>query len=233
VFILGARSVGSPPDAGQSGFADALRERTRDLHAHAERSGIVRAIMAGRVSRLAYALYLRCLLPAYQQLETGLERHRHVGALQGIARREVYRSAALQADLDALCSTAMVTHLPLPGAAARYVAHLASVADECAEALVAHAYTRFLGDLNGGRILSRALARNSSDQPLPLNFHRFPAISDIAQFAAQYRRSFDAAGTQLAEPETVLREAELAFQFNIDVSIEVEQATMPPESDRI
>jgi hypothetical protein len=38
---------------------------------------------------------------------------------------------------------------------------------------------------------------------------------------------------QLAEPEAVLREAELAFRLNIDVSIEVEQATAPPDDGRI
>jgi heme oxygenase (biliverdin-producing, ferredoxin) len=205
-------------------FADALRERTRTLHAEAERSGIVLDILRGRVSRSAYALYLRNILPAYQHLEAGLERHRDRAALQGIARPEVYRAEGLQADLEALCGADYAGTLPLVAAAEQYAAHLADVADDRAEALVAHAYTRFLGDLNGGRMMRSILARSFVAEPLPLQFHSFPGIADLAVFTAQYRAAFDIAATHLARPEAVLREAELAFRLNIELSMQVQSA---------
>jgi heme oxygenase len=205
-------------------FADALRERTRTLHAQAERSGIVLDILRGRASRSAYALYLRNILPVYQHLEAGLECHRDSAALQTIARREVYRSGPLHADLEALCGSNYARTLPLVAAAEQYASHLAGAVDDRAEALVAHAYTRFLGDLNGGRVMRSILARSFAAEPLPLHFHSFPGIPDLAVFTAQYRGALDVAGTHLARPEAVLREAELAFRLNIALSEEVQRA---------
>jgi heme oxygenase (biliverdin-producing, ferredoxin) len=210
---------------GENGsFADALRKRTRALHTQAERSGIVLDILRGRASRSAYALYLRNILPAYQHLEAGLERHRDSAALQGIARREVYRAEALQADLEALCGADYASLLPLVAAAEQYAGHIASAVDDRAEVLVAHAYTRFLGDLNGGRVMRSILARSFLAEPLPLHFHSFPGIPDLAVFTARYRLAFDVAGTHLARTEAVLREAELAFRLNIELSMEVQSA---------
>jgi heme oxygenase len=88
-----------PTQAGVAvpGLAKALRARTQDLHARVERAGMVRAILTGNASRPGYALLLRNLLPAYLALEAGLERHR--AALPGLACPDVYRAAAIAADL--------------------------------------------------------------------------------------------------------------------------------------
>ena len=58
------------------GLAQALRQATAALHRQAERSGFVEQVLRGEVTRPAYALYLRNLMPAYAAMERGLERHR-------------------------------------------------------------------------------------------------------------------------------------------------------------
>jgi len=60
---------------GQVGLAAALRESIRAIHAQAERSGIVSDVLRGRATRFGYALLLRNLLPASQEMERGLDRH--------------------------------------------------------------------------------------------------------------------------------------------------------------
>ena len=54
----------------------ALYMRTKTLHVEAERTGIIRDLLRGEASREGYVLLLRNLLPAYQAMERGLERHR-------------------------------------------------------------------------------------------------------------------------------------------------------------
>src|SRR5215468_1364260 len=79
-------------------LSSALRERTATLHKQAERSGIVNDILRGKASRAGYILLLRNLLPAYDAMEQGLERHRKSPALGAFAQRGLYRTGALHAD---------------------------------------------------------------------------------------------------------------------------------------
>ena len=71
------------------GVVTSLYLRTKTLHVEAERTGIIRDLLRGEASREGYALLLRNLLPAYQAMEQGLERHLHtpgvgvLGSLQG------------------------------------------------------------------------------------------------------------------------------------------------------
>ena len=90
-------------------LAAALNERTRVLHLQAERSGFVQEMLRGRASRGGYTLYLRNLLPAYQALEQGLERHRLTPSLGALAEPALYRQQSLEADLVGLASA------PRPG----------------------------------------------------------------------------------------------------------------------
>ena len=107
-----------PADAGERGLGRglahdglivALRQRTRGLHAEgaAEQSNLIGDVLRGAASRYGYALLLRNLLPAYQALEAGLERHRAGRLLAAVAQREVYRAAAIEADLAALVGTSV------------------------------------------------------------------------------------------------------------------------------
>ena len=59
----------------------ALYLRTKTLHVEAERTGIIRDLLRDEATRKGYVLLLRNLLPAYQALEQGLERHRDSPAL--------------------------------------------------------------------------------------------------------------------------------------------------------
>ena len=205
-------------------FADALRQRTSDLHAEAEKSGIVLDIVRRRVTRYGYALYLRNLLPAYQQLERCLALQRDQPALQGIARPELFRAGTLEADLQTLWGTGWDRHLPVLASGSRYADRIAHAGKGDGSPLIAHAYTRYLGDLNGGQMLSRILARSLGIDARALSYHEYPDIADVAGFVTQYRAALDRAGDALRNAGEVLDEAELAFRLNIDLSLEVQHA---------
>jgi heme oxygenase len=211
------------PEVGVVGLADRLRTRTHALHVQAERAGVVGELLQGRASRDAYALLLRNLLPAYQRLEEGLESHRERAALAAVAERAVYRSEAIGSDLAALCGRYWEQSLPLLPAGERYAQRVAEAAAGDGSRLLAHAYTRFLGDLNGGRILRRLLSRSLALEADALAFYAYPEIADLDAFRHAYRGALDAAGA-FADADAVAEEALAAFAHNIEVSEAVQRA---------
>ena len=86
--------------------------------------------------------------------------------------------------------------------------------------LLAHCYTRYLGDLSGGQIIGRRLEMLFGKSASALVFTAFPGIDDINRFADDFRASLDRAGRRVADPLRILDEAQVAFRMNIDISIE-------------
>jgi len=86
------------------------------------------------------------------------------------------------------------------------------------ERLLAHAYVRYLGDLNGGQVLARLLAKNLGLDAAMLSFYDFPGIGEIGAFRARYREWIDAAGDDVEDADAVIAEAREAFVLNIAVS---------------
>jgi heme oxygenase (biliverdin-producing, ferredoxin) len=206
------------------GLARALRERTRALHARAERSGVVHDVVRGCVSRHAYALLLRNLLPAYQQMERELDRHARTPGVRTIAWPVLYRANALAADLECLCGSAWSNTLPLLDAGDRYARRVALAAAGDGSRLIAHAYVRYLGDLSGGQLLRELLARSLGLEHRGLSFYDFPDIGDQDSFKMAYRDALNRAAYEITYVAAVIEEAAVSFQLNIEVSIAVQEA---------
>jgi heme oxygenase len=198
-----------------------LRVRTAALHRQAERSGVVAQLLGGSVSRSRYVLYLRNLLPAYDTLEQSLYRRKDDPAIGPIADRAVFRAEAIRTDLMHLAGPGWERTLPLGGAALRYAGRIAEVADGAR--LIAHAYIRYLGDLNGGRFLHPVLVGRFGQSA----FTAFPDIRDPAGFILQYRAALDAACTP-EQQECLGNEAVLAFEVNIAISEEMAAISAEP-----
>ena len=218
-----------PATVMRDGLVSAMRARTRDLHTLAERSGIVREVLRGTASRHEYALLLRNLLPSYQALEAGLERHRRSPLLADLARPELYRAAAIEADLSVLAGPAWPGVLPLLAAGRDYADRAAAAGAGDGARLLAHAYTRFLGDLSGGRVMAVRLAASLGPLSGGLRFHAFPGIADVHAFKATYLAALDRTGTLVSEVTQVVDEAAVAFTCNIAVSNAVQAHTRTPE----
>jgi heme oxygenase len=194
---------------------DTIKAATWDLHIKAERAGIVADIIAGRASRYGVALLLRNLLPVYQILDASR-----------FCNLELARSLCIQADLDVLSPDDEVPLLP-EGAA--YADKVSRAGQGDGSRLIAHAYVRYLGDLNGGQVMQRRLAASLGDLARRLTFHDYPSVADKASFTRDYRTRLDRA-VQLADHEAVLHEARLAFEVNIAMSDAVRTAAARPRT---
>lgn len=200
------------------GLADLMRLETQALHEQAERTGFVGELLAGRATRYGYAVYLRNLLPAYQALERGLELHREVPGVGDLARPALYRAPALVSDLRTLHGPDWPESLPLLPVGERYGTRIEQAALRSPSALIAHAYVRYLGDLSGGRILYKLLARTMRLEASALAFYSFPQVDDPERAKRELRSTLDAAGRLVAEQAPVVHEAISAFRLNIAIS---------------
>jgi heme oxygenase len=180
-----------------------IKLATRDLHARAERSGIIADILAGRASRLGIALLLRNLLPIYQLLDGS-----------SLGHRTLARSNVIRADLLVLSPG---IELPLLPQGKAYEDQVRGALDGDQSGLLGHIYVRYLGDLNGGRLMQRRLAACLGDVGGALAFGHYPALDNEASFRREYREELDRA-VRAARFETVKREALTAFELNIALS---------------
>ena len=195
-----------------------LREATHALHVEAERSGVIGQLLRGGSTREAYALLLRNLSPAYRAMEDGLVRHANSPALRAMVRPELFRTAALESDVERLAGVGWRESLPLLPAGERYAARVSAAAANGSGRLVAHAYLRYLGDLSGGQIMKRLLAKSLGLGSDALGFYDFPAIADLSAFKIEYRRAIDGSVVAGADPVDIVDEAVAGFRLTIELS---------------
>lgn len=205
---------------------EGLRERTKQLHAQAERTGIVAEILHRRVHVSGYALLLRNLLPVYRTMEHALAAHRTSAVVGLIVRPELDRTTAIEADLQTIASLYRITDLPQLPEAVRYANAIRQASEGSGIRLIAHAYARYLGDLSGGQILKKLLERSLDLPPEALSFYDFPAISDIAAFKAEYRSAIEKAGDELGDFDVVAEEGARAFELNIELSVALQDVAL-------
>ena len=201
-----------------AGLSDLMMARTAGLHREAERSGVMREMLRGSIDRAGYALFLRNLLPVYDAMERALEHPDRDPCLALIANPALYRAAALRADLQHFADVDAAAEADLVPSAARYAARVGMGG----AGLIAHAYVRYLGDLNGGQILKRLIGRRFGLEGAGLAFYDFPAAADPQSLALSYRGAIDQAGAHLDDADAVLAEAETAFRFNIALGEEIQ-----------
>jgi len=200
-----------------------LYVRTRKLHLEAEKSGIISDILHGTASREGYVLLLRNLHSAYREIETGIERHRDAPGLDLLAKYKLDRAPAIASDLTALCGADWAERIPLLPAGEAYARRVTLAAQGEGSRLIAHAYTRYLGDLNGGSVLARLLAKTLGLQPGELSLYDFSGLSSPLTLRNDYRGALDQAGAAAPDPDAIVEEGALAFSLNIALSVAVQQ----------
>jgi heme oxygenase len=95
-------------------------------------------------------------------------------------------------------------------AAASYLRRLESM--DNGPALLAHHYTRYLGDLSGGQAIGRTLDRVFNLGGIGLAFYAFPM--QPKSYKQDYRARLDTLALQTGQVEILLSEVKFAFRLN-------------------
>ncbi len=210
------------------GLALQLREATTENHKRAEGASFIKDLMQGRVDREMYARHISTLYDMYLALEEGMQAAKDHPTLGAFHFDELWRADSLAADLKFFSGDDILEKRDAEqGAGTRkYCEHLRKISGESPELLVAHAYVRYLGDLSGGQMIKKTVARNLglADEPgaAGMTFYEFPKIEDANAFKNEFRARLDAFQPANVTLEQVIDEARLAFDLNGELLRDVE-----------
>jgi len=211
-------------------LSDALKTGTASAHAAAESVHFVKNFIRGKIDRDLYALYVAQLYHLYTRLEEALDVHAPRLFPQVHFPNELYRRSALEEDVHFWHSRPP----RVSPATQDYIDRLEYLQEHAPHLLLAHAYTRYLGDLSGGKILERvarrALGLSEGDG---LAFYAFPNVPSFKLFKDMYRSQLNALD-MVGSVQELVQEANVAFLLNmrlfeeLDVLGGVPGATLRP-----
>lgn len=185
-----------------------MRAASRDEHDTAERSPFIGELLRGGLDKSAYAAYLARLRPIYAALEEAVRRRRHDTVIAAVYDPALERLAAIDADLRFWSDGSPVSS-DSP-ATESYRRRLETNDDDAA--LLAHHYTRYLGDLSGGQAIGRTLDRIFNLGGVGLAFYAFPV--QPKGYKDNYRARLDSLTLQTEQVEILLGEVKFAFRLN-------------------
>jgi len=192
-------------------LSDALKTGTANSHQAAEGVHFVKQFVRGKIDRELYGLMIAQLYHLYGSLETALDRHApaHFGSCH--FPNELHRRAALQEDVEF-----WHTNRPkISPATQDYVDRIQYLSENRPLLLLAHAYTRYLGDLSGGKVLARVAKRALHLDDDGLAFYQFPQVKSFKLFKDKYRAALDDVSLEKDQIHELVVEANVAFLLNM------------------
>lgn len=202
-------------DREQPRFTQALRSATWADHQRAEQAPFVKALVAGELDRDAYATMVDQHLHLYRALESAMDAQAHDPVLTPFHDHALDRVAALEADLMHLRGPDWEHRSVVLAATADYVERISELAGTWNAGLLAHHYTRYLGDLSGGQFIGRVMARVYDLDDAGWAFYRFAEIDDAKAYKDAYRAKLDALDLGVDEQERIVAEIGRSYEFNI------------------
>uniref|UniRef100_W5KVX4 Heme oxygenase n=1 Tax=Astyanax mexicanus TaxID=7994 RepID=W5KVX4_ASTMX len=195
-------------------LSEQIKAATKESHVRAENTQLMLAYQRGQVSLQQYKL---CLF--YEALEEELDRNcSHEAVAPIYFPQELARLESLKKDLEHFYGQNWKEQLVVPAATLRYAQRLREIGRKHPEYLVAHAYTRYLGDLSGGQVLGRITQKSLGLKTGEgLAFFSFPGVSSPNLFKQLYRGRMNSIELTKEQREEVLQEATRAFELNIEV----------------
>jgi heme oxygenase (biliverdin-producing, ferredoxin) len=206
-----------------SNLASKLRVGTKKAHTMAENVGFVKCFLKGVVEKTSYRKLVANFYFVYSAMEEEMEKHLQHPVVGKIYFAQLNRKHTLEQDLTYYYGANWREQIKLSSAGEAYVQRIREISATAPELLVAHSYTRYLGDLSGGQILKNiaVTAMNLADGQ-GTAFYEFADITDEKGFKAQYRQVLDELPIDDATGDRIVDEANAAFGVNMKMFQELE-----------
>jgi heme oxygenase len=206
-----------------SNLATKLREGTKKAHTMAENVGFVKCFLKGVVEKNSYRKLVANLYFVYSAMEEEIENHKQHPILSQVSFPELNRKASLEQDLYYYYGSNWREQVAPSPAAKAYVQRIREVSATDPELLIAHFYTRYLGDLSGGQIL-KGIAQRAMNlaEGNGTAFYEFAEIPDEKAFKANYRQVMNELPIDEAKADQIVDEANAAFGMNMKLFQELE-----------
>lgn len=195
-----------------AGLAARLRDATGAAHSAAERTAFVKHLFKGTLPRDGYVGLIRALHPVYVALEAAMGAHKDDAVVGMVYDPGLNRAASLEQDLEFFAGKDWRS-IPVVKAASDYADHLTDLGKRMPRGLVAHAYVRYLGDLSGGQMMGRSVAKTYEAGEAGTNFYNFRDVSDVNGRKNTYRAALTALPLSAKEQDEVVQEAIVGFDY--------------------
>ncbi len=209
-----------------SHLATRLREGTQKSHTAAENTAFMKCFLKGIVEIVPFRKLLANLYLVYSTLEAELKRHSEHPIVGQMYFPELDRQSNLEQDLAFYFGDNWRLELVPLKAGQVYVDRLLEISNTDPVLLIAHSYTRYMGDLSGGQALKHII-RSALDLPSDrgttfYEFDQLPTIEAKRDFKEKYRHTLDALVIDEATILRIVEEANYAFTLNRNVVDELE-----------
>lgn len=204
-------------------LATQLREGTSKSHSMAENVSFVKSFLGGVIDKDSYRKLVSNLYFVYSAMEEEMEKNKGNVLIKPIYFTELNRRKSLELDLEHYYGPSWKSLIRVSEATKAYVDRIRYISSEKPELLVAHAYTRYLGDLSGGQILKKIAQRamNLSDGK-GLAFYEFDEVADEQEFKQNYKKALDSLPLDSALADSIVAEANVSFTMNMKMFQELE-----------
>ncbi len=209
-----------------SNLSTRLREGTQQSHTAAENTAFMKCFLKGIVEREPLRKLFADLYFVYNALETAFQSHASHPIIGSVYFPELNRLENLSRDLAFYYGENWQEQITASPAGCLYRDRIQSIAENDPVLLIAHAYTRYMGDLSGGQSLKKIIRSALSLQTAQgTEFYEFEQMStpDAKRaFKERYRQALDGLDLDTATIERIVAEANDAFTLNRDAMHELE-----------
>jgi len=199
-----------------------LDDGTRKSHSMAENTQFVTGFFKGLGDRASFSQLVTSLYFVYKAMEEAFDASTDPD-VRSLDFPELRRLQAIEEDLAFFYGPDWRSQIEPSAGTRKYCDRVAQVAAESPRLLIAHQYTRYLGDLFGGQMMG-GMAVNSLglEDGLGTSFYRFREIADTKVFITEWYAELNKLELTSAEKEAIVDEANLVFRLNIDIFEELE-----------
>lgn len=209
-----------------SHLANRLREGTQKSHTAAENTAFMKCFLKGIVETVPFRKLLANLYLVYSTLEEEFRRHQQHPIVGKLYFQELNRQQNLEQDLAFYYGENWRSEIVPLKAGQAYVDRLKEISNTDPALLIAHSYTRYMGDLSGGQALKHIVrsALDLSDEhgTTFYEFDQLPTVEAKKDFKDKYRQALDSLEVDEATVERIVEEANYAFTLNRNVVDELE-----------
>ncbi|MGO2139754.1 MAG: biliverdin-producing heme oxygenase [Leucobacter sp.] len=221
----GANPHAAEPEAdGPKPFSRVIRESSWSDHSSSEGANFMEDIMRGVATKQDYIDLVAQHFFMYEALEEASQQLAADPAYADLHPAALVRLGTLEVDLEHLLGANWRAEIsPVPASEA-YAARIREVAAEgWLPGIVAHHYTRYLGDLSGGQIIAKRVARQHGFDGPGIEFYNFESLGDLKAFKETYRDGLDRLGETLSDDDKqrMIEEVREAYSFNTQVFVDL------------
>lgn len=217
--------------SGDKELAQLLKEATGKVHREAESTQFMKAFIRGQLGKNEHIAYIVAMYHIYIVMEKiyadACTSSADAEKLKSLYfPKELDRTQSLEEDLEFFLGKNWRKNkdiVDMSPATREYVERIREVGTRDPLLLIAHAYTRYLGDLSGGLLLGGMAKKTLKLDDKGLAFFEFSEIPDPEAFKNEYRARMNALGLSEDRANEMAEEAVVSFELNIKLFSELDK----------